>query len=661
MKKSIRSQLIVVFILVIMVPVILLGTLSYNKSHSVLSDNYINSSYQIVKEVTFGVENYLNVFQTTIEQLTINPTIQAASSVGSGGSLKDTILLALRNIAESEDDILTVYIGTANKIMIDPIKEHPSDYDPSTQNWYSQAVESDQAIWTKPYLDEESGQVVVTVAQVINNRQGQFVGVVALDLTLDLLTEKVNGMQIGQNGYPILVDPSGITMTHKSPEVIGKPIPVEKVKTAFENDAEGHVEYTYNGTDKFASFATIELTDWRVLATLDKSEVSTLTMPILITTSIVGLVSVLIGLIIALIVSNRIIKPIRSLELAMGKAENGDLTTRVSAKSKDEVGRISNSFNDMLTKFSEMMHKSKSVSDQVVTSADNLAKNAEHVNFASMEINKTIDEIARGASEQVSGIDEGVIAINKLAEQIQELLDSGQMMAGEATDVARTNEKGSAVMSTLKEKNEYSNESTIRISKAISALRDKTSEIDGILETITNIASQTNLLALNASIEAARAGEHGKGFAVVAEEIRKLAEGSSEATDSIRDLINEIGDVSNQAVTIMDEVTLITTEQNDAVKSAEDVFDNISVSIEKISQLIITTTEFVVTIDTQKEEIVRTIEGISAVSEESAASSEEVTATVTEQTSSITDVNSAASALSEIARELQDEINKFTI
>ncbi|WP_342032492.1 methyl-accepting chemotaxis protein [Mesobacillus boroniphilus] len=106
----------------------------------------------------------------------------------------------------------------------------------------------------------------------------------------------------------------------------------------------------------------------------------------------------------------------------------------------------------------------------------------------------------------------------------------------------------------------------------------------GLLEEIiTDISNQTNLLALNAAIEAARAGEHGKVFGVVAQEVRKLAEQSAGAADSIRTILEQTGKETNQAVSVMNESQATVLKGNELVEKVATIFTEIAESIEEVS------------------------------------------------------------------------------
>ena len=289
---------------------------------------------------------------------------------------------------------------------------------------------------------------------------------------------------------------------------------------------------------------------------------------------------------------------------------DGDFTVTMDVKSNDEIGSLGKSFNIMIAEVKDLMTATIGVSEEVLKASENLAAFAEQTSAASTDVANTVDEIARGASDQAEETETGVQIANSLSEKFENLAENSKEMNLNAQSTLEVNEEGIKTLEELKQASKVSLESNDRVEKAIVDLDKSATSINAILETITSIASQTNLLALNASIEAARAGEAGRGFAVVADEIRKLAEGSDNAAQEIKIILDKIQNESKHTVNIMQEVKGIYVEQEMSVEKVNSAFGEISASIGKVAQRIEEMTSQVEGLMTEKEKIVSTMENI---------------------------------------------------
>ncbi len=659
MKKSLKIKLIVILLAISSIPLLVLTVLNNRTTASVVKSGFENSNLEIVKTVEYGIENHLDALETAVSIYAESDKVKLVQ-VDTSASI--WIKREFKKYLQDHPEVMSIYIGTEKGDMIDPTWDDiPDNYDPRTRDWYIGAKENDAMYYTEPYVDIESDMVTFSISEPIYDLGGSFIGVISMDIDLAEFSSSFNNINVGENGFPILLGGNNVIIGHRDTTELGNEFPVKEVVDEIEKKSEGIVGYNYDGNDRFTVFKKIEGLDWTVIVVMDQSEVNILLGPIKTLSYSILVIAVFISIVVALILAAKLIKPIKALETSIQIVQEGDLSQRADVLTEDEIGSIAKSFNIMLDHFSGMLKASNSVSQQVSLSAEDLAASAEEVSASSEEIARTVNEIALGAGEQANEAEQSAVLMVSLAEKLQVLNKDSEIMAGAADEVKDANEEGLIVMNTLKSQSSENAESISKIDAAIKLLENKSSEIGVILETITSIADQTNLLALNASIEAARAGEHGRGFAVVADEIRKLAEGSSLAAENIRVIVNDLQTESHNTTEAMNDVLRVTKDQESAVLSVDQVFEKIHVSTDKITSIIDELVKFVLAVNQDKDEMVSAIEKISAVSEETAAASEEVTASVEEQSVAMSEVANSADILNQMADDLQTEINKFKI
>ena len=299
------------------------------------------------------------------------------------------------------------------------------------------------------------------------------------------------------------------------------------------------------------------------------------------------------------------------------------------------------------------------IMETLTKTANELADNSQKSSRVADEIAITIGEIAVGAGEQAKDTIEGAGVIEDLGRNIEKEQTNTIDLKKVTDQINNLKDEGIIILKDLTEKTRMSAEATKHISDTILQTNDSAQEIANASDMIKNIANQTNLLALNAAIEAARAGESGKGFAVVADEIRKLAEQSDGFTEEIARIINHLIEKTSGAVKTVEALTEAVTLQNTSVDRTNQVYEGISVAIDNmkddISEMILSCQAMV----DRKNEIIGTIDSLSAISEENAAGTEEVSASIQEQTASMEIIANISQELVKVTEEMASTIIGF--
>lgn len=328
---------------------------------------------------------------------------------------------------------------------------------------------------------------------------------------------------------------------------------------------------------------------------------------------------------------------------------------------KDEIGTLAHCFAHITKNMRSMIKQVQHSAEQSAASAQELSASAEETEKSSSQIAFTINEIAQGTTLQTNSISD---VLTKMDEVVKEVTEGNKKSvhalnnAKQSTMIAHNGntaiQEAIQHLSTVTKTVAYATDSIQKLGK-------RSEEIGGIITVITQIADQTNLLALNAAIEAARAGEHGKGFAVVAEEVRKLAEQSSESAGKITNLIKDI-----QAETV---ITVRTMESNlDAVEEQVGIIQKGGEALNLIVQKADETEldakisqEILLIIEKYAQAVLSSIHEISGIIEQSAAATEQVSAAAEEQSATVAEIASSSHELAKMAENLQDEIHKFKI
>ncbi|TNJ66849.1 methyl-accepting chemotaxis protein [Paenibacillus hemerocallicola] len=311
------------------------------------------------------------------------------------------------------------------------------------------------------------------------------------------------------------------------------------------------------------------------------------------------IIAFLFSIFLGYYIAGTIANPLARIVDLVSKVAQGDLREQADIDTKDEVGQLSRSVNDMI-------HNLQSLIGGVIQSSQSVAA-------ASEEISASTEEIAGSSTNQAQSAQHITDLFNELSSAINSVAMGAEQAAELSSETVRTANQGGKVI-------EESVAGMQAVNTKMSKLEEDSQRIGDIIEVIDDIADQTNLLALNAAIEAARAGDQGRGFAVVADEVRKLAERSSEATKQISSIIKVMQENTKQSVAAVMESVKESSKTGEAFQKIVAMVD---ASSNKVNEIAAACEQQ----SAQASEVMTAVQSIAAASEEAAAASEETAAT----------------------------------
>ncbi len=359
------------------------------------------------------------------------------------------------------------------------------------------------------------------------------------------------------------------------------------------------------------------------------------------------------------------------------------------AQNATDLKEAADQLADIATESGQATNQIAATMQQVAKGASQQSQSVNRTAVAAEQMTRAIEGVARGAQEQATSVAKASTLTSQISTTVQQVAGNAQVLLKTADQSRQAALEGAkTVGETVRGMAEIKNKVSVSALR-VEEMGKRSQQIGAIVETIEDIASQTNLLALNAAIEAARAGEHGKGFAVVADEVRKLAERSSQATKEIAALVKSIQQSVQEAVAAMNEGAqevesgVEKAEQagqslGDILKSADSVREQAELTAKAAQQMDAATNQLVNAMDSvsavveqntaateemsaSANEVTEAVENIASVSEENSAAIEEVSASAEQMSAQAQEVMASAQTLAQMAQALQELVQRFNL
>lgn len=546
------------------------------------------------------------------------------------------------------------------------------EYNYPEQEYYLNVANGEKdVVFTNPYYDETSATVMSTCSMPMYDSGDKFLGVVTVDISLDTIQDMVNSIQVGKRGTAFMITGEGVYMTNKDVTKIQSENYITKdenaslaaaANTVLANE-KGNICYK-DGLDTVNMYYdTLDIVGWKLVIEMPQSELNEPVNELLIKLFIVGIFAVICSIIAVLVEVRVISKNLKKVQQFAGFLAEGDFTIDLlKAKSKDELGQMSNSLNDMFKSNKDVIQNiaehSKTInssSEKLSVSSNELQQQFKQIENYMTKVNEAMMTASAATEEVNASIEEVSSSVNILSAETVESKKLADEIRVRAKGIEGTSQDSFDHATTLSEEFQASLGKSIENAKVVES-------IGTMASVISNIAEQINLLSLNASIEAARAGEQGKGFAVVASEIGKLANETSKAVGEIQSTITDVqkafDGLTDESKSLLEFLTgTVTPDYNSFVGVAKQYGEDAS-EIEELSGKISVMSE---NIERIMVEVASAVQNIAESSQDTADNSGKTLEAVNKVAFVVDDVKNMSEEQQNIATELTGVVSKFKL
>ena len=664
--KSIKIKMIVLLGILIFAVSVGMGVVSYYFSAKALTDNTNVILPQMASEAALLIESQIDGSFEKLDTIAKNVSDAKIAADQKLVKLKEQEIRGGYSLLGIADESGT--LTTSNNKVID-IKD--TDY-------FKKAISGVNAV-SEPMIDQfsSSSSSLVVVYAVPIKVGGKISSILIAVKPGNEFNQIINNITFGETGQAFMINQSGEMIAHSNLALVLD-------KTNFIKKAEedkklkdlanvlvqmtagniGNGEYKYDGKDKHAGFAPVEVTGWSIAIAGETSEIlsglNKLKSSIVIFTIIFFALGVLAIFIITSNITNSLIAMVKYISLMA----RGDLTKEVSdtyLNKKDEIGVLAQSIHTMQNFIRDMLNKIKDSSLNIDAQSENLSSISKEMSSASDNVTVAIQEVAKGAGAQAEDLTKMIESLNHFASELEHIVHSISDIDKNANNISSMAGDSNSNMQSLVISSNVINNSFKEFIVKISSLGENVKQINEIANFINDIADQTNLLALNAAIEAARAGESGRGFAVVADHIRSLAEQTKTSSININTIIKGVSNETDTMVKTTGTMDKELTNQLTILNTTMESFGKIIKAINVIAPEIEVVNASAFELDGEKNSIIEKIEGVASIAEEVSASSQEIAASSEEMNASMEEVASAAQILTNKTRDMMEQVERFKI
>jgi len=543
-----------------------------------------------------------------------------------------------------------------------PAVARKKGYDGRTRDWYKDTMKDTNKVRiTDPFMTSK-GTPTIGIFAVTKDNSNNPLGVLGLNVDLPVVTDMISEIKIGETGNMVVVDGSGVIFASPvHPEYNFKKLAeIEGDFASLANVKEGMVDITMDGVNKVVNVYTSEQTGYKYLTIVDEDQILAPVREMRWVLIIVLVLAQIFIQTLTYMLCNALFNPLNELAGASEEIANGNIRKfHLVYDYHDEVGRLCVAFAKMTDQLKGLLEQIQHSSEQVSAASSDLSEGSEQCAETITHVAGKVSDIAGAAQQQNDTMINVVSQIRNMTENVTSIATSAERMSSASANAGKAAEQGEAAINRAVSQMDQITDTVDQSAEAVAELGVRSQEIGEIINTISGIADQTNLLALNAAIEAARAGEHGRGFAVVADEVRKLAEQSSEAAGEVASIIQAIQSETQKAVNSMKKGTDAVKTGSEVVAQVGEQFQKIVDNVKEVDALIHEAAKAATATADSSSEVLNSAEEVEKVTNTVTGNIDSISSATEEQSATMEEIAASTRNLSELAADLKKELQKF--
>ncbi|MFW5996285.1 MAG: methyl-accepting chemotaxis protein [Halanaerobiaceae bacterium] len=648
---QLKGKLILFFLLIGLIPVLIVGVLSYNNARNEIEDKifaemkmYGNISDTQLEDYFAEREGDVEAFATTdnIYQ-SLNKARELNWETDSEEWLNqvDELDRFAPNFADLYDYSFAFLTDPDGNVVYSTTDEVEIGTDLSDRE-YVQGASNGEMTWSDLFYSDviEENSLAISIPVRSEGSEGELIGTANLLMEQQQVDSIVHdGLgELGETADAYLIDEDGMLLTNtmlgdytdgaalnESIDTRAVELLSEPIRNEDQNFSTTETYQEYRGVPVLGEVLVTRLGNSSVgmVVEVDQDEVFAGVEGMRNAMIVILVIAVALIIVFAYLIARSLSRPITSATSFARTIADGDLTGEVNEKfsdRNDEIGVLLNALLDMKDNLNQMLA--------------NVRESSLSVSSASEQISTGNEDLSQRTQEQASSLEEFSASVEEMTSSMESSTANASEARSISNDTKESVHEGERVVNDLQE--------------AMTEITDSSHEISEIIDQVNDIAFQTNLLALNAAVEAARAGEAGQGFAVVASEVRNLAGRAAEAAEDIEKLISDSIEKTENGNELMDETEAVLEKIIENTEKTTDVVGEIAASLQEQT--------------TAADEINNSIEELNQVTQDNASLVEEIA-------SSSENMNSEAVKLSELVEQFKlsvqdlkdvDELKKQT-